>query len=93
MALSTQVLVSKQGFVQLLAKLRAFLREDSRNSLKSTATTRFAQLPSKQSVDDSNTSRALEKSTPSTVEGLAVADPHSNPLTGNKRQARRALVT
>jgi len=45
-----------QGFVQLLAKLRAFLRADSRNSLRSTATTGFALLPSKQSVDGSNPS-------------------------------------
>ena len=93
MIASTQVLASMQDFVQLLAKLRAILRADSRNSLRSTATTSFALLPSKQSVDGSNTSRALEKSTPSKVEGLAAADPHSNPLTGNKRQARRALVT
>ena len=37
------------------------------------------ELPSKQSVDDSNQSGAITKSTPSKGEGLAAADLHSNP--------------
>ena len=35
--------------------------------------------------------RVFTKSTPSEGEGLAAADPHSNPLKGNQRQARRVL--
>ena len=47
MAASTQALDSLQGFVQLPAKLRAILRADSRNSLRSTATTSFARMQSR----------------------------------------------
>ena len=54
MIASMQVLASMQGFVQLLAKQRAILRSDSRNLLRSTATTSCVLLPSKQSVVGSN---------------------------------------
>jgi hypothetical protein len=36
--------------------------------------------------------RVFTKSTPSKGEGLAAADPHSNTLKGNQRQARRVLI-
>ena len=36
--------------------------------------------------------RVFTKSTPSEGEGLAAADPHSNPLKGNQRQARRVQI-
>ena len=50
------------------------------------------RLPSKQSVDGSNPSGAFTKTTPSKGEGLAAADPHSNPLKGNELQARRVQM-
>ncbi len=79
MAASTQVLSLVQGFVQLLAKLRAILRADSRNSLRSTATTGFALLPSKQSVDDSDTSGYLRNQPPAKGKGWQLLIPTQTP--------------